>query len=159
MNEERGFPRGDFIASVLLIALSSWIAFLSLTMRRFGDLGLAASPGLSPLIFSILLLMCGLILFRRACVKRGYRLELSREKIVRFLRALETRHFLVVLASIVAYYVLLGRAHFVLISSAYVAFTIWYFKGVAWWRNLLVSVLVVTAIWYSFDQIFLIPLP
>jgi len=152
-------PRGDFIASVLLIVFSGWTIYMSFTMRRFGELGLAAAPGLSPLVFAILLLICGLILFRRSVVRRGYRLAMSREKAAVFLRSLETRHFAVVLASIIIYYVFLGVVHFVLISAVYVFFTIWYFKEVVWWKNLLISVLTVSIIWYAFDQIFLIPLP
>ncbi|TVQ34765.1 MAG: tripartite tricarboxylate transporter TctB family protein [Spirochaetaceae bacterium] len=159
MNENSGMPRGDFVVSVILVVFSVWVIHMSLTMRRFGELGLAASPGLSPLVFAALLLICGLILLRRSLAQRGYRMGLSSRKSAAFLRAMETRHFVVVLASIVIYYLFLGVVHFVIISAVYVFFIIWYFKGVAWWKNLLISVLSGTIIWFSFDQVFLIPLP
>ncbi|TVR32481.1 MAG: hypothetical protein EA404_07455 [Spirochaetaceae bacterium] len=159
MNGNSGMPRGDFIVSVILVVFSGWVIHMSLSMRRFGELGLAASPGLSPLVFAILLLVCGLILLRRSVAQRGYRMAWSGQKTAVFLRAVETRHFIVVLATIFIYYLFLGVVHFVMISAVYVFFTIWYFKGVVWWKNLLISTLSATIIWYSFDQVFLIPLP
>lgn len=159
MNGNSSMPRGDFIISVILVVFSGWVVFMSLTMRRFGELGLPASPGLSPLVFAVLLLLCGLILFRRSVMQRGYRLAWTGEKTAAFLRATETRHFIVVLTTIIIYYLLLGVVHFVMVSAVYVFFTIWYFKEVGWWKNLLISTLSATIIWYTFDQVFLIPLP
>lgn len=159
MSDEHETPKGDFIASIVLLLFSGWVIILALGMRRFQPWGLIASPGLSPLVFGSLLFLCSLIMFVRSIRQAGYRFSVSTASAQAFFKLLETRHFLVVLASIFVFYFLLGVIHFAILGSIYIFFIIWYFKGVPWWKNLIISVLSSTVIWFSFVHLFLIPLP
>jgi hypothetical protein len=159
MSDEHDLPIGDFITSILMILFSGWVIIVGMGMRRFEPLGLRISPGFSPIVFGTLLLLCGLIMFGRSVAKHGYRIRLSKESVKAFLKALETRNFLVVLATIFVFYFLLGIIHFAVLGSLCIFFIVWYFKGVPWWKNLLISVLGSTVIWFSFEHLFLIPLP
>lgn len=159
MSDEHDGSVGDFITSILIILFSGWVIVVGLGMQRFEPLGLRISPGFSPIVFGSLLLLCGLILFGRSVAKGGYRIKLSTDAVKRFFRSLETRHFLVILATIFVFYFLLGVLHFAVLGSLCIFFIIWYFKGVPWWKNLLISVLSSTLIWFSFEHLFLIPLP
>jgi hypothetical protein len=159
MNDEHDVPIGDFITSILVILFSGGVVVVGLGMRRFEPLGLRISPGFAPVIFGSLLLLCGLILLGRSVARHGYRIHVSQDKIKTFFKTLETRHFLVILGIIFFFYFLLGIIHFAVLGSLCIFFIIWYFKGVPWWKNLLISVLGSTAIWYSFEYLFLIPLP
>ncbi|MDX9956834.1 MAG: tripartite tricarboxylate transporter TctB family protein [Spirochaetia bacterium] len=159
MSDEHDVPIGDFITSVLMILFSGWVIVEGLGMRRFEPLGLRISPGFSPIVFGSLLLLCGLIMFGRSAARHGYRIKLNAGSIKAFLKSWETLNFLVVLATIFVFYFLLGIIHFAVLSSLCIFFIVWYFKGVPWWKNLLISVLCSIAIWYSFEHLFLIPLP
>ena len=159
MSDEHDVPIADFITSILMMVFSGWVIVVGLGMRRFEPLGLRISPGFSPTVFGSLLFLCGLIMFGRSVAKRGYRIPLSAESVKAFLKAKETRNFLVVLATIFVFYFLLGIVHFAVLGSLCIFFIVWYFKGVPWWKNILISVLCSTAIWFSFEHLFLIPLP
>lgn len=159
MSDEHDVPIADFITSILMMVFSGWVIVVGLGMRRFEPLGLRISPGFSPIVFGSLLLLCGLIMFGRSVAKRGYRIPLSKESVKAFLKAGETQNFLVVLATIFVFYFLLGIVHFAVLGSLCIFFIVWYFKGVPWWKNILISVLCSTTIWFSFEHLFLIPLP
>jgi preprotein translocase subunit SecG len=159
MSDEHDVPIGDFITSILMILFSGWVIVVGLGMRRFEPLGLRISPGFSPIVFGSLLLLCGLIMLGRSIAKRGYKIELDATSVKTFLKSRETRNFLVVLATIFVVYFLLGIIHFAVLGSLCIFFIVWYFKGVPWWKNLIISVLCSTVIWFSFEHLFLIPLP
>jgi hypothetical protein len=159
MNDEHDVPIADFITSIVMIIFSGWVIGIGMGMRRFEPLGLRVSPGFSPIVFGSLLLLCGIIMFGRSVARRGYRIPFSKAGFKAFFKAKETLNFLVVLATIFGFYFLLGIIHFAVLGSLCIFFIIWYFKGVPWWKNLLISILCSTVIWYSFEHLFLIPLP
>jgi hypothetical protein len=157
MNKET-MHKIDFISSIVILLFSGAVIYFSLVMERYEDYGWYATPGLTPVVFSILLIGCGLIMLVRSLRAGGHKakLNLSKEKIV---QSTGVQHFVVVLGLVLLYYFLFGKVHFVLISSAYVFFNILYFRTVPWWKNLLISIITASVVWYLFNFLFLIPLP
>jgi len=149
----------DFIAAVVLIILSLTILGVSLAMPKYVEWGLYATPSLAPTIFSILLLFCSLILLIRSIAAKGYAIRITKSQIVLFIKSKPLHHFLAAFGFVLLYYLLMGRIHFVLISTIYLFLNILYFRGVSWWKNLIISTVTAFVIWYCFNYLFLIPLP
>ncbi|NQT57869.1 MAG: tripartite tricarboxylate transporter TctB family protein [Bacteroidetes bacterium] len=149
----------DFIAAVVLIILSLTILGISLAMPKYVEWGLYATPSLAPTIFSILLLFCSLILLIRSIAARGYAIRLTKAQFLLFIKSKTLHHFLAAFGFVILYYLLIGRIHFVLVSTLYLFLNILYFRGVKWWKNLIISTVTAVVIWYCFNYLFLIPLP
>lgn len=156
---DKTMTKADFAASIVIILASALILFFSFRMPTYEEWGLYATPNLAPVAFGILLLICGLILFVRSVVQKGYRISISREDILRVYRSKAVKHFFAALGLVVIYYLAIGNVHFILISSIYLFLNILYFKSIVWWKNVLVSVISAVAIWFLFNDLFLIPLP
>ncbi|MFP4178806.1 MAG: tripartite tricarboxylate transporter TctB family protein [Spirochaetaceae bacterium] len=157
--DEKTTTKADFASSIVIILFSIVILVVSFRMPAYEKWGLYATPSLTPIAFAFLLLLCGLILFVRSAVKGGYRISVTRQKIKQVSKAKATVHFTVVLGLVILYYLLLGRLHFAIISAGYIFFNILYFKSTAVWKNLLISGIAATSIWYLFNNILYIPLP
>lgn len=157
--EDKTMVKADFVSSIVIILFSTLILVISFRMPTYEEWGLYATPSMAPIAFGFLLLLCGLILFVRSVVKRGYKISITREHIKRVYQAKATTHFFVVLGLVILYYLLLGKLHFVLISGAYIFFNIFYFKSTSIWKNVLISAITATSIWYLFNNILFIPLP
>jgi hypothetical protein len=149
----------DFLTSIFLIGISLVILGLSLAMPKYVEWGMYATPSIAPIIFSSLLLMCGIILFVRSIAARGYAIRITREQAVRFVTSKPFYNFAATLGFVLLYFVLMGRIHFVLISALYLFLNMFYFHSTAWWKSLIISVVTAGLIWYSFNYLFLIPLP
>lgn len=158
MNDKQ-MVKADFIVSIVIILFSLFLIFQSIVMPKYEEWGLYATPGLSPLVFSLLLLFTGLILFIRSLLQQGYKIRLRREHFSRLCASVQVQRFLTVLGLVLLYALLLGKVHFIILSTGYVAGTIFYFRNTRWWVNLLISVSIAAAIWVLFNVIFLVPLP
>ncbi|GAK56519.1 hypothetical protein U27_03481 [Candidatus Vecturithrix granuli] len=151
--------KADFIVSIVIILFSLFLIFESIVMPRYEEWGLYATPGLAPLVFSLLLLFTGIILFIRSLLQQGYKIRLRREHFSRLFNSVQVQRFLAVFGLIILYALLLGKVHFVILSTVYVLCTIFYFRSTRWWINLLISVSMSVAVWVLFSRIFLVPLP
>ncbi len=160
MNEEhKKTARPDFISSTIICVVSVVIFILSLAMPKYEEWGLYATPSLAPMVFSITLFLCGALMLVRSIIAKGYRISISKEKTMTFLRSKILKHFLVALGFVLIYYVFFGVLHFVLISAVYLFLNIFFYRSTSWWKALILSVLYTGAIWYCFNFLFLIPLP
>ena len=157
--EDKTMVKADFVSSIVIILFSALVLIVSFRMPAYEEWGLYATPSMAPIAFGFLLMLCGLILFVRSVVKKGYKISITREQIKRVYRAKATTHFVVVLGLVILYYLLLGKLHFVLISGVYIFFNIFYFKSTSIWKNVLISAITATSIWYLFNNILFIPLP
>lgn len=160
MNEEqKQRAKSDFIPSILICIVGLVVFFLSLAMPKYEEWGLYATPSLAPMVFSLALFLCGLIILVRSIVAKGYHITLSREQVVRFFTSTVVKRFVIALGLVVVYYLFFGVLHFVVISALYLFLNMFYNRSVVWWKNLIISVVYAAAIWYLFNFVFLIPMP
>lgn len=157
--DEKKLIKTDFIVSILIILFSVFIIIKSFMMPKYEEWGLYATPSITPIVFSALLLLAGLILFVRSIGRRGYKIRITREHFKSVYSSKAAQRFLLVLGLVILYSLLLGKVHFVLLSTTYIFCNIFYFKSTAWWKNLIISGAVAFAVWLLFNVIFLIPLP
>jgi putative tricarboxylic transport membrane protein len=157
--DDKTMIKADFISSIVIIAFSALVTFVSFRMPTYEEWGLYATPSIAPIAFGFLLLLCGLVLFVRSLAKRGYKISVGKDHLQQVIHSKAVMQFFVVLGLVIVYYIFLGKVHFVVISALYVFFNIFYFRSTALWKNLLISGLAAVIIWYLFNYLFLIPLP
>lgn len=157
--EHKQHAKRDFITS-LVICLGSIVIFaLSLAMPKFVEWGLYATPSLAPMVFSIALFVCGLIMLIRSIVYEGYKISLSGDQLKAFLRSPQFSNFLVAIATVIVFYVLFGILHFVLVGTVYLMGNMLYHKAMSWWKLLILSVVYTAIIYVLFNYVFYIPVP
>lgn len=155
----RESAKPDFITSIIIIVFSGVILGFSFAMPKYVEWGLYATPSLAPIMFGALLLLCGIILFVRSLAAGGASIRVQKAQVRSFFSSKPFFNFAATLGFVILYYVLMGRIHFVLISTIYLFLNMFYFRSTAWWKNLIISVVVAVTIWYCFNFLFLIPLP
>ena len=157
--EHKESAKRDFVTS-LIICIGSIIIFgISAAMPKFVEWGLYATPSLAPMIFSIALFLCGLIMLIRSIVLQGYRISISNEQVKAFLKAPILRHFLVALGLVILFYALFRTLNFILVGTIYLLANMMYHKSMAWWKILILSVIYTAAIYVLFNYVFFIPVP
>jgi len=157
--DDKTLIKVDFIVSLLVILFSGFMIVASVVMPKYEEWGLYATPGLAPFVFAVLLLLSGLIMLIRSLLKQGYRITITWAHLATVYSSLAVQRFVVVLGLILVYALLLGKLHFVLISTVFIFLNIAYFKSIIWWKNLLISGGMAFAVWLLFNVIFLVPLP
>ncbi|MBD3309077.1 hypothetical protein GF339_21915 [candidate division KSB3 bacterium] len=157
--EDQKLVKADFIVSILIILFSVFILIKSFVMPKYEEWGLYATPSIAPIVFATLLLLTGLILFVRSLLKQGYNITLTRAHVADLVVSKVVQRFVVVLGLVILYSLLLGKVHFIIISTAYIGLNILYFKSTAWWKVLLIAGGMACAVWALFEVAFLVPLP
>ena len=157
--EDKKLVKADFVVSILIILFSVFIIIKSFMMPKYEKWGLYATPSIAPLVFSALLLFTGLILFIRSITHQGYKIKITRGHVRSVYSSKAVQRFIVVLGLVILYSLLLGKVHFVILSTAYLFFNIFYFRSTIWWKNLIISGVTAFAVWLLFNVIFLVPLP
>ncbi len=144
----------DLIVGVIILGVSIYVLIDSLWMPHYGDAGLVSSPGFTPGLIAIFMIVMSLVLIFRS---RNFAWPKSNW-------TTESWRVLGCLAIIVAYVALMpitgyAPATFVLLAT----FQLVYSKKhdvkylVVWVFGL--SAVLTAALWYLFGRIFLIPLP
>lgn len=160
MNSEHAHSaKSDFISSVIFCILSMVIFFMSLAMPKFVEWGLYATPSLAPMVFSLFMFLCSVIMLVRSIVLKGYRITISGEKAKLFFKSSVFRHFMVAFVLVFLYYVFFSIIHFAVVSSLYLFLNILYFRSTVWWKNLIISIGFSVVIYVLFNYVFFIPLP
>ena len=157
--DNKGLVKADFVVSLLLIVFSIFIIVQSLLMPKYESWGFYAMPAMTPLIFGSLLLFLSLILLFRSLKQGGHRVTVSRTMIAEAFRSEAVKRFSAVLGFIILYFFALGKLNFVLVTAAFLFTMIGFFKGAKWWINLIISSATSFAVWFVFNQVFLVPLP
>lgn len=158
-SEHTRSAKSDFISSVIFCMLSMVIFFLSLAMPKYVEWGLYATPSLAPMVFSIILFICSVIMLVRSIVLKGYRITISGGKVKDFLKSPVFRHFVVAFVLVYLYYAFFSIIHFAVLSSLYLFLNIFYYRSTTWWRNLIISIGFSVGIYVLFNYVFFIPLP
>lgn len=151
--------KADFICALIIIIFSLMIIYQCFIMPRYEEWGLYATPSMPPLIFSIILLIMGIILLIRSIKNEGHKISVNKDKIAYFIRLISTRRFIIALTLVIIYFFLLNEFHFALISTAYLFLNMLIFSKIDWWKNLIISIGVSVSIWILFEIVFLVPLP
>jgi hypothetical protein len=157
--DDRKLVKADFIVSLLLVLFSGFLIVQSLLMPKYEKWGFYAMPAMTPFIFGSLLLLLSLILFTRSLLRGGHRIHVTRVQIAEALRSEGVKRFCAVLSFIILYFFALGKLNFVFVTAAFLFAMIWFFKGAKWWINLIISAATSFAVWFVFNQVFLVPLP
>jgi len=155
---ESQMRKADFLSAIVILTLSAVFVAVALGMPLYKQ-GWYAAPGFTPLLFGAVLGFMGFILLVRTLIKGGWTFRLGVEHWRRVRDSRAVRRVLVMCAFIFVFLLLFDKVPFLLLSSAFLFGTIWYFKGAKPWVNAIVSVVSTTIVWYIFSVIFMIPLP
>jgi putative tricarboxylic transport membrane protein len=157
----KGMPRADFIMGLILMAFSVFIIRESLRMPTFEKDwgGFYAAPGFVPMIFGGIIFAMSLFLWIRAMRNKGYKTNITREKLRSFLRSKTVHRWCLAIAYAFLFFFLLGRIYFYL-----AAFLVLFLFMVTFGKEKLLNVLIISfvtsaAIYFVFTRIFLVPLP
>lgn len=158
MNNKKA-NKADFIDSIVIIVFSLFVIYRCLVMPRYESWGLYATPGMPPFIFAFILLVLGATIFVRSLIRKGYKLQISKNGLAQFIRSEDVRRFVLALGLILVYLFFLGKIHFVILSAAYLFTTIFLFKGTIWWLSSIISIVTALAVWIVFEIVFVVLLP
>ncbi len=162
INNKRILRKLDIVFGAVLVVLGIVFALQSYKMPWNGISGggVMAAPGLLPLIVSLIIAVCGIILIVSAW-KEGARI--SREDIKDVFRTLGSRQAIriyIMLLIIGAYiFGLVGRIHFALATFIFLAAFFLYVRAGKWWSCLILAAVVAAVISYAFGTLLSIPLP
>jgi len=146
----------DFLAGLVIFAVSLYVLIASLRMPYYGDAGALSSPGLTPGLIAVLMLVLSAVLMLRS---RRFRLPVSFTA-----PSVETRRVLTVFGLVFLYVLLMpwigyAAATFLLLFVFQTIFTARRnLRFLLLWAGGL-SAALTAALYYVFGQIFMIPLP
>ena len=89
-------PKADFVVSIILMSFGIWIMIHSYHMPRFEELGADpfSVPGIVPGILGLIIFVLSLVVFIRSLYREGYRLGLTQQTVINFVRDAATRRML-----------------------------------------------------------------
>ncbi len=169
--KESNMPKADFVTSIFLIVFGIVVVYLSAKMPRFEEIHANpySAPGVVPGLLGVTISFLGLILLVRSIIQKGYKLGLNRVTVKQFFREPMTRRILLTIFISVAYWALLGRIPFSLVTALYVFIFVIIFeyekgKTIIQQRRMLLVALVMAVITsasvtYVFQYLFLVNLP
>jgi hypothetical protein len=146
----------DFVAGLVIFVVSLYALIVSIRMPYFGDAGALSSPGLTPGLISLFMLVLSAVLMLRS---RPFRLPF-----VLAAPSIEARRVLIVFGLVFLYVLLMPWigytiTTFLMLFAFQTIFTARRdFKFLLIWAGGL-SLALTAALTYVFGQIFLIPLP
>jgi putative tricarboxylic transport membrane protein len=146
----------DFVAGLVIFVVSLYTLIASIRMPHFGDAGALSSPGLTPGLISVLMLVLSAVLMLRS---RRFRLPFTLAA-----PSIEARRVLIVFGLVFLYVLLMPwigyvPATFLMLFAFQAIFTARRdLKFLLIWAGGL-SLVLTAALYYLFGQIFLIPLP
>ena len=155
----------DLIAGVAILIVASLFLIGALLMPKDNIYGLYAYPGITPLALSLGLVVMALVLIFRTVNKTVLEKKVtdfsppSQSEEKNFLTSVELKRLVVVILFCLGYLLLLGKIHFVVLTSIFLALLsfIFYRKQVL----IIIATSVGTSIliYYVFNRIFLLPIP
>ncbi len=169
--KESNMPKADFVTSIFLIIFGIVVVYLSAKMPRFEEIHANpySAPGVVPGLLGVIIGFLGLILLIRSIIRKGYKLGLNGITVKRFFLEPMTRRILLTIFISVAYWALLGRVNFSLVTALYVFIFVMIFeyekgKSVIQQRKMLfvaliMAVLTSASVTYVFQYLFLVNLP
>lgn len=170
--------RSDMVSGSIIIVVAAFFGIMSLRMPwHASEWGVYAAPGLVPLILSILLLSCGLVLILRAKLDKAHYDRMERlnaevptcggedESDAASTRSSdksslnEWRRILLTIGIAGAYVLVLGRIPYMLATGLFVLAFILAFRGGSVVKAAITAVATAILVWFVFAKIFLVTLP
>lgn len=111
------YAAGEFLASILLVAIAIFVVVESLRMPQRGPIPFVVSPGFPPFLLGLTLLLLSLRIFFDTTKEGGYRQ--IRTWFWESLKNEESRRLLSIVLLTGAYTLLLGRVPFLVATLAY----------------------------------------
>ncbi|MDK2883625.1 tripartite tricarboxylate transporter TctB family protein [Pseudothermotoga sp.] len=146
----------DKITALVFIALALFFLIGALRMPTTTEYGKYGSPGIVPVVFSVLVIILNLIMLLR---KQKTTETISNDPEEKERNKKEMKRLLVSVATCLVYVLLLGHINFIVLTSIFTsALSLMFFRK----KPALVigaSVLVTIGIYYLFEKLFLLPLP
>lgn len=148
---------GDFIISLILLALSVFVVIESLRMPEKGKWGFFMGPGFLPLILAIALLCLTLSLLISSIAGRG---PSGIRPLFRKIRGgLESHRFLIIAGWTAIYVTLIGTIPFLFINFIYFFGIFFYLKVGRLWKVIILSFGSSFLVGYAVPWIFDMPIP
>ncbi len=159
--EQKDMPRADFIMGIILMAFTLFIVVESVKMPRFEqDWGaFYAGPGFVTMIFGLCTFGMSLYLWWRALKNKGYRIRVTKEMVVAFIRSRAVHRWCLIMGYAFGYFFLLGYLSFYVLTFLFLLGFIWTFGKRKLVGPLIISLLTSITIYLVFTRIFLVPLP
>ncbi len=169
--KESNMPKADFVTSIFLIVFGIVVVYLSARMPKFEELHANpySAPGVVPALLGVIIAFLGLILFVRSIIQKGYKLGLNIVTVKQFFVEPMTKRILLTIFISVAYWALLGRMLFSLVTALYVFIFVIIFeyekgKSIIQQRKMLfvaliMAILTSASVTYVFQYLFLVNLP
>ena len=146
----------DFIAGLVIFLMSLGTLISSIGMPYYGDSGFVGSPGLTPGLISVMLMLLSAVLVMRS---RQYAFKFGR-----FEMTVESWRVLTTFAIVLVYVAAMPYLHYVPATFCMlVAFQLIFARKrnlkylLVWGIGL--SAVLTAALWYLFAEIFFVPLP
>lgn len=162
ISDKKIMRKMDIIFGVILVILGIVFAVESYKMPWSGISGggVLAAPGLLPLIVSLIIAACGVILVVSA---RREGARISKDDIKAAVNTLKSKPAtrVYVMLVIIAGYVfgLIGRIEFTLATFIFLAVFFLYIRAGKWWSCFILAAVVAAAISFGFGTLLSIPLP
>lgn len=158
-SEHKRTAKGDFISSLIVCLFSIVIFVYALTMPKFKEWGLYATPAMAPIVFSIILFICSGIVLVRSIKLQGYQIRVTKDDVVSFVKGKIFINFVVASLLVFIFYLFFGVLPFIVIASIYVAANVLFHKAMKWWKALILAVVYTGVIYVLFNYVFFIPVP
>jgi hypothetical protein len=148
---------GDFIISLILLAVSVFVVIESLRMPEKGKWGFFMGPGFFPLILAFALLCLTLFLLISSITAKGP--SGVKPLFQRLKGGLESRRFLIIAGWTAIYVALIGTIPFLFINFIYFFGIFFYLKVGRLWKVIILSLGSSLLVGYITPWIFDMPLP
>ena len=158
--------KADIVFGILLIIVSAFFLFQSLTMpieglkaKNRAEISYTA-PGLVPAVVCTILIILGIILIIQT-LREGTRLKKEDfSAVIRWCTSKQSRNMWAVIGIFFIYiFIMIGRLPYIASTFIFLAGFMFYFKAAKLWKILVISAAATAVIAYSFGEFMMIPLP
>jgi len=162
--KEEDMNKADFFTSIFLFLFGLIIFIMSLKMPTFREVGADpySAPGIVPGILGVIIACMGAILFFRSVIRKGYKIHISFQSIMLFLKNNSIKRFLIALFLSLFYVIFLGKIDYFILTGIYIFSFILAFESKSK-KNIILALLLAVAIAASisfvFRYLFLVTLP
>jgi hypothetical protein len=148
---------GDLLGGLFFGALGAFVTVSALGMPRRGELGFFTSPGFTPLILGVAMLVLSTVLVAKTL--RGGVLGEAGSWAREIRTSAESRRVVVLTLLLTGYVALIGYLDFALVTFLFITATFFYVRAGKPWQILLYAVVATGVVAYFIPYVFTMPLP
>lgn len=128
---------GDLFLGVIFILVSIWGGWEAINMPRRGELGVLTSPGLTPILLCVALIILSLIMVVKAL--RGGAIAEIPGRLKQMTKSYQTRRVLILAAIITGYVLLIGVLDYGFVTFLFLLVAFLYVRAGRWYTILLAA--------------------